>query len=140
VQAKKDIRGAARQPMQVMDVPPVGPSCMQRCVSTTRHNARGQQKWSIFARVVSRDVPREAEDIARACAKKISSEPLFNPLNVASHIRRFAWHPIDHGRSEHEFGLVEADAPGPHAEALASSIIGSWADADATSFGLDLGG
>jgi hypothetical protein len=40
----------------------------------------------------------------------------------ASHIRPFAWRPIDHGQSDHVFGRsVEAGAPGSDAEASASS-------------------
>ena len=59
----------------------------------------------------------------------------------ASHVRPFAWRPIDHGQSYHVFGpSAEADAPGGDAEAVACSIVRSRADAGAQCFGLDLRG
>jgi hypothetical protein len=66
---------------------------------------------------------------------------LSTPSCSAGHVRLFAWRPIDHGQSNRVFGpSAEADAPGDDAEALACSIICSRTDADAKSFGLDLGG
>jgi hypothetical protein len=59
----------------------------------------------------------------------------------ASHVRPFAWRPIDHGQSYHVLGpSAEADAPGGDAEALTCAIICPRGDADAQCFGLDLGG
>jgi hypothetical protein len=59
----------------------------------------------------------------------------------ASHVRPFAWRPIDHGQSDHVLGpSPEPDSPGGDAEALACSIVGSRGDANAQCFGLDLSG
>ena len=59
----------------------------------------------------------------------------------ASHVRPFAWRPIDHGQSYHVFGpSAEADAPGGDAKALACAIVCSRGDAGAKCIGFDLGG
>src|SRR5712672_379860 len=56
----------------------------------------------------------------------------------ASHVRPFAWRPIDHGQSYYVLGpSTEADAPGGDAEAFTCSIVCSRSDAGAKCIGFD---